>query len=222
MGLPQTPRAFVTGASAPPSSRRLRGSGSLQKKLPIRQADLAQQYPEAAIEVWSFDEHRLGLKPIIRKVWAPVGHRPIAPVDPRYEWTYLYGFVHPSTGQSEWLILPRVNSAWFNQALANFAKEVGAGPDKHILLVIDGAGWHCSQTVVVPEGIHLEVLPPYSPELQPAERLWQLTDEPLANRCFDSLDELELVLSERCRTLLTMPDDIKALTDYHWWPSCEP
>ncbi|WP_346294159.1 IS630 family transposase [Sphaerothrix gracilis] len=138
----------------------------------MRQAELAQQYPAATVEVWSFDEHRLGLKPIIRKVWAPVGQRPIAPVEPRYEWTYLYGFVHPSTGQSEWLILPRVNSAWFNQALANFAHEVGAGPHKHILLVIDGAGWHCSQTVVVPEGIHLEVLPPYSPELQPAERLW--------------------------------------------------
>ncbi|MEO0488329.1 MAG: IS630 family transposase, partial [Cyanobacteria bacterium J06659_2] len=170
-------------------------------------------------EVWSFDEHRLGLKPIIRKVWAPVGQRPIAPVEPRYEWTYLYGFVHPCTGQSEWLILPRVNSAWFNQALANFAHEVGAGPHKHILLVIDGAGWHCSQTVVVPEGIHLEVLPPYSPELQPAERLWRLTDEPLANRCFDCLDDLETILGDRCRTLLTMQDDIKALTDYHWWPS---
>lgn len=117
------------------------------------------------------------------------------------------------------MILPRVNSAWFNQALANFAQEVGAGAHKRILLVVDGAGWHCSQTVVVPEGIHLEVLPPYSPELQPAERLWRLADEPLANRCLDTLDELETILGERCRTLLTMQDDIKALTHYHWWPS---
>jgi hypothetical protein len=210
--------AIFTGASTSSSSRRPGGSGRLQKKLPIRQTELAQQYPEATIEVWSFDEHRLGLKPIIRKVWAPVGQRPIAPVEPRYEWTYLDGFVHPRTGQTEWMMLPRVNSAWFNQALANFAQEVGAGPHKQILLVVDGAGWHGSHTVVVPEGIHLEVLPPYSPELQPAERLWRLADEPLANRCFDSLDELEAILGDRCRTLLTMQDDIKALTDYHWWP----
>ena len=88
------------------------------KKLPERKATLEQQYPGAQVEVWSFDEHRLGLKPIIRKIWAPVGHRPIAEVDHRYEWTYLYGFVHPSTGDTEWLILPRVNGHWFNQALA--------------------------------------------------------------------------------------------------------
>ena len=70
----------------------------------------------------------------------------------------------------------------------------------------------------MPEGIHLEVLPPYSPELQPAERLWRLADEPLANRCFDRLEALEDVLEVRCRTLLTMQPEIKALTNYHWWP----
>ncbi len=161
----------------------------------------------------------MGLKPIIRKVWAQVGQRPIAEVEPRYEWTYLYGFVHPATGETEWFILPRVNSIWFNQALACFAEQVGAGPDLQILLVIDGAGWHRSHAVAVPEGIHLEVLPPYSPELQPAERLWRLADEPLANRCFDELDDLEDVLEERCRTLSTMQADIKALTNYHWWPA---
>lgn len=148
-----------------------------------------------------------------------MGHRPIAEIDPRYEWTYLYGFVHPATGETEWLILPRVNSDWFNQALATFAQQVGAGADKQILLVIDGAGWHKSKELVVPDGLHLEVLPAYSPELQPAERLWRLADEPLANRCFDSLDELEDVLEERCRTLLTMQADIKALTNYYWWPA---
>ena len=188
------------------------------KKLPERKATLEQQYPGAQVEVWSFDEHRLGLKPIIRKIWAPVGHRPIAEVDPRYEWTYLYGFVHPSTGDTEWLILPRVNGHWFNQALATFAEQVGAGDDKQILWVLDGAGWHRCKNLMAPEGIHLEVLPPYSPELQPAERLWRLADEPLANRCFDRLEALEDVLEVRCRTLLTMQPEIKALTNYHWWP----
>lgn len=168
--------------------------------------------------MWAFDEHRLGLKPILRKVWSLIGDRPIARVNYRYEWTYLYGFVHPGTGQTEWLILPRVNIDWFNQALQAFADQVGAGADKKILLVIDGASWHRSDQVTVPEGIHLEILTPYSPELQPAERLWSIADEPLVNRCFEQLEELEDVLEARCRTLLTMQEEIKALTNYHWWP----
>ncbi len=83
------------------------------------------------IEVWSFDEHRVGLKPIVRRVWAPIGEKPIANVNHRYEWLYLYSFVHPKTGQSEWYIIPRVNVDWFNLALESFAKTVGAGKDKN-------------------------------------------------------------------------------------------
>src|SRR6516162_2302205 len=68
--------------------------------------------------------------------------------------------------------------------LSTFAEEVGAGPNKHILLVLDRAGWHRSARLKLPEGIHLVFLPPYSPEVQPAERLWPLSNEPLANRVF--------------------------------------
>jgi len=168
--------------------------------------------------VWSFDEHRLGLKPIVRKVWAPVGERPIAQVNHRYEWTYLYGFVHPATGQTEWLILPRVNVEWFNQALQVFAQQVGAGPNKQVLLVLDGAGWHRSDKVVVPQGVHLQLLPPYSPELQPAERLWSLADDPVVNRCFEEIEQIEDVLELRCQTLSSMHSEVQALTNYHWWP----
>jgi hypothetical protein len=184
-------------------------------------AQLRVAYPTAEVEVWGFDEHRLGLKPIVRRVWAPIGERPIAAVHHRYEWLYLYGFVHPQSGRSEWLILPRVNVAWFNQALAAFAQATGAGANKHILLVIDGAGWHRSDQVVVPEGIHLVFLPPYSPELQPAERLWELVDEPLVNRSFSALDELEAVLVQRCQTMMQMHDDIRARTNFYWWNALE-
>ena len=171
------------------------------------------------MELWSFDEHRLGLKPVVGKVWSPLGQRPEAVVNPRYEWMYVYGYVHPHSGETEWHLLPRVNIAWFEASLVEFAKAVGAGPHKQILLVLDGAGWHRSQRLRVPEGIHLEFLPPYSPELQPAERLWPLVDEPLVNRAFDSLDALEQVLAERCEHLSSqMCDFIQGLTDFHWWP----
>lgn len=188
------------------------------KKLPEQEAALAQAHPQSTIEVWAFDEHRLGLKPILRKVWAKRGERVIAPIEPHYQWTYLYGFVQPKTGQTVWLILPYVNVTCFNQALALFAQQVGAGSDKQILLVIDGAGWHRSGDLVIPEGIHLEFLPAYSPELQPAERLWQMADEPLVNQAFDSLDALEDKLERRCRMLMAMKSEIKAITHFHWWP----
>jgi hypothetical protein len=75
----------------------------------------------------------------------------------RYEWLYLYSFVHPKTGETEWFIIPRVNIDWFNLVLESFAKAIGAGKNKIILLVIDRAGWHMSEKVVVPEGIALRI-----------------------------------------------------------------
>lgn len=184
--------------------------------------ELQASFPSSQIEVWSFDEHRVGLKPIIRKVWAPIGERPSAIVYHRYEWVYLYGFVHPQTGETEWFIIPRVNIEWFNLVLEQFAKATGAGENKMILLVVDRAGWHMSDKVVIPEGIFLEPLPPYSLELQPAERLWYLVDEPLVNKSFDKIEDLEEVLAERCQILsLTMTDQIKNITNSHWLQETE-
>ena len=103
-------------------------------------------------------------------------------------------------------------------ALREFAKEVGAGEDKRILLVVDKAGWHTGGEVEVPEGIHLEFLPSGSPELMPAERLWPLTNEAVANRLFEGIEEIEEALVERCVELLDQTETIKGLTNYHWWP----
>ena len=161
---------------------------------------------------------RLGLKPVVRRVWAPRGRRPVARVKRRYEWLYLYGFVRPSTGELHWLILPSVNVEVFSLALSHFACEVGAGKDKRVLLVLDQAGWHPGKEVEVPEGIELEFLRAHSPELQPAERLWPLANEAVANRPFESLDELEGSLVERCVALIGEPGLIRSHTNYHWWP----
>jgi transposase len=164
------------------------------------------------------DEHRVGLKPILRRVWAPKGTRPIAVVHPQYEWFYVYAFLHPPSGEVHWLLLPRVDADTFTVALAEFARLVGAGPEHRILLVLDGAGWHASGTVEVPEGIELVFLPAASPELQPAERLWPLTNEAIANRTFESLDELDQVVGDRCVILSATPELIRSYTLYHWWP----
>jgi transposase len=200
-------------------SRATRPSKQLLKKLPEEVNKLHQAYPEARIELWSQDEHRIGLKPILRRVWARKGTRVRAVVRPRYQWMYLYGFVQPESGATSWLLMPTVNTDVFSLVLAAFAKEQGVGSDKHIALVLDQAGWHKSAGLQVPEGLHLLFLPSHSPELQPAERLWPLSNEPLANRVFNSLDELQDVQAERCRWLQAHPDIICRRSSFHWWPA---
>jgi transposase len=139
-------------------------------------------------------------------------------VQQRYQWLYVCGFVRPSTGQTEWWLLPTVTAAAFAQVLAAFARDVGAGPRRRIALVLDGAGWHTGAAVPVPDGVHLIALPPYAPELQPAEHLWPLTNAPLANVRFPDLPTLEEVQAQRCLALQQQPDLIRQHTLFHWWP----
>lgn len=180
--------------------------------------EASEQGGGVEVEVWAQDEARLGLKPILRRVWTLPGARPLAVCWHRYEWLYLYAFVHPSSGRTEWFILPTVSSELMSLALAEFARAVGAGPSKKIVLVVDGAGWHEANDLVVPEGIELVVLPAYTPELQPAERLWPLVNEQIANAAIQTLDELEERLVTRCRQLIEQRDLICGLTNFHWWP----
>ena len=132
---------------------------------------------------------------------------------------YVYGFVHPQSGRTVWLLLPWVNIPVMTLALQHFARSVGAGPNKQIALVLDRAGWHSRPQLVLPEGLHLIFLPPYSPELQPSERLWPLSNEGIANRHFHTLDEWEEAQVHRCQTLLSHPESIRAVTSFHWCPS---
>jgi DDE superfamily endonuclease len=186
----------------------------------MRVARLKEVYPTAKVELWCEDEHRLGLKPIIRKVWSPIGQRPLAKVHQRYEWTYLYAFARPKTGEVHWLILPTVSAEVFSIALENFAREVGVGKTKRIMLVLDRAGWHTAKKKLrVPEGIHLEFLPSHSPQLQPSERLWPLSNEGVANHHFEEIEELEEALAERCVVLGDQPEIICSYIRYHWWPN---
>lgn len=189
-----------------------------KKKLASYLQEIQTQYPEATVELWAMDEHRLGLKPVIRDIWVSEWEPPVAKVNWRFKWLWLYGFVHPESGDTYWWILPRVNIQLFNRVLSDFAQYYQVGPQKRIILAIDRAGWHESKKVKVPEGLHLVFLPSHSPELQPAERLWPLTNEGVANRCFETLEHLELVLYQRLKALIPQLDLIRGLTCFHWWP----
>ena len=191
---------------------------ALEERVEALRAEVEKQGGEVTVEVWAQDEARLGLKPILRRVWTLPGARPLAVCWHRYEWLYVYAFVHPSSGRTEWFILPTVSAEVMSLALSEFARAVGAGPSTRIVLVVDGAGWHEANDLVIPDGIELVFLPAYTPELQPAERLWPLLYEQIANAAIQTLDELEERLVARCRQLIEQCDLISGLTNFHWWP----
>ena len=123
----------------------------------------------------------------------------------------------PATGESFWYLATGVDKKLFEATLALFAREAGAGRDRIIILVLDGAGWHTTP-LAVSDGIRLVYLPPYTPELQPAETLWTHIDEPIVNRHFGHLAEIQDRIEQRCRDLEAQPHILRANTFFRWWP----
>src|SRR3954467_2927417 len=193
-------------------------AGGVQKKLATVLAEEAERHPGKIVEVFATDEHRIGLKPILRRVWAPKSERPRAPGPHRFEWLYVIAFVQPTSGEVFWYLANGVSKPSFEALLALFAREAGAGRDRIIILVLDSAGWHTEPGLAVPEGVRLVHLPPYSPELQPAECLWPVLDEPLANKHFATIRDLDRAVAERCVTFAAAPHLYGERVDSHWWP----
>ncbi len=146
--------------------------------------------------------------------WPATGSARPAPL----AWRYVVGFVHPGSGRTIFHLATSVNLELFAVELAAFAQAVGAGPTNQIVLVLDRAGWHASLKLRVPEHMHLLFLPAFSPELQPAEHLWPLTNSVLINRHFATIEDLEEVQLARCAALQRRPDLIRSTTLFHWWP----
>ena len=188
------------------------------KKLQTAAAEERRKHPGATVEIWAMDEHRIGLKPITRGVWAPIGERPIALGHHRFEWLYVTGFVEPTSGRTVWNVSNAVCKEMFELILADFAEAVGAGARKRIVLQLDNAGWHGPKNLAAPDGIRLVFQPAHSPELQPAEHLWPFVDEPLANRCFATIASLDQAVGDRCVALAQRQDMIRNSTLFHWWP----
>lgn len=135
------------------------------------------------------DEARFGQQGTTTRVWAPTGSRPTAVKQTRYEWLYLYAAVEPATGASVALQAPHVNTDTMNVFLTMLGEELD--PSDQAVLIMDQAGWHKAKKLVVPDSITILYLPPYSPELNPVERLWAyLRARYLSNRAYDDYQHL--------------------------------
>lgn len=113
-----------------------------KKKLHQQVERIQAECPDAVVEIWCEDEHRVGLQPLTRRVWVEEGEQPIAGVNWKREWLWLYAFVQPQTGETYWWLLPYVNTRLFRRVLFDLAEHFGLGKDKHVILPLDQAGWH--------------------------------------------------------------------------------
>jgi len=122
-------------------------------------------------------------------VWADCGSRPSAVKQTEYDWIYLFAAVNPLTGASSAMLAPTVNTDYMNAHLEFISRQAEA--NQHIILVLDQAGWHVAKGLKIPPNITLLHLPPYSPELNPVERVWaSLKSHYLSNRIFRDYDDL--------------------------------
>lgn len=146
-------------------------------------------------------------------VWAPRGSRPRAVKQTEYDWIYLYGAVNPCTGDSVALLAPTVNTFVMNQHLRMISEHVG--PDVQVVLVLDQAGWHTAKALRVPDNITLRPLPPYSPELNPIERLWAwLKSHQLSNRIYADYNDLLDAGTVAWNTLT--PERLRSICQADW------
>jgi transposase len=130
----------------------------------------------------------------------------------------MYAAAHPSTGEAFWLSLPRLDTDMVQMFLDEFAKEY-APEGKRLILCWDGAPAHRAKGLRVPERIRLVALPAYTPELNPAEQLWPLVKEGVANDSFKDLAALERRVCGRVRSICEDQELIASRLNYHWWPS---
>lgn len=162
------------------------------------------------------DEHRIGLKPILRRMWGRRGERLVAKILPGYEWLYIYAFACPETGESRFWICSHLTKEMYSDVICHFRKSIDQ--EIHVILVEDGSSTHSQESDEETPGLQIVKLPPYSPELQPAERLWQLTDAQIANQCLTSIQQVKKLLLNQCGWLESQHDLIRRYTLFHWWP----
>lgn len=148
---------------------------------------------QPSVRLFCQDESRFGILPVVHRRITACGVKPIAPVDYQYEWFYLYGAVEPRTGERLFLELPRLTGECFQIFIDEFAL---AFPNSLNVMVLDNGRFHHAKSLVIPDNVVLIFLPPYSPELNPIERLWQDIKQKLFTQTYQTVDQMQQQLSE--------------------------
>lgn len=160
------------------------------------------------------DEGRFGRITDCRRCWSPPQWRPQVPLQLVREYTYAFVAVSPHDGQMDSLILPEVNA----KTMSIFLSEVSSRhQDESIVMFMDQAGWHRARKLAIPLNITLLWLPPYSPQCNPVEHIWdEIREKWFPNRVFKTLNAVEDILVAALQTLEDDHAKVHSLTGFHW------
>ena len=160
---------------------------------------------------------RFGTRTNLGKRWTAKGVRPIGTMNIGYEYGYLYAAVNPASGELFGLILPSMtveSMKVFVEEFRRWLKSNGTA-ETETRLILDGAGAHRSERISYGK-LDKQLLPPYSPELNPVERFFQELRRELKNKVYESYEEVEKAVEEIFKRYLRKPDAVKKLTNFHW------
>jgi transposase len=189
-----------------------RASAAFRAQLESRLEKLALP-KDKPVKIWVADESRFGLHTQSRRCWALRGQRVVLPQQQRYEWEYVYGALEVLEGDAQFRFMPSVNLGFSRDFLSQIAASDSQA--EHVV-IWDQAGFHPrAGDAGLPERIHLLPLPPYSPELNPIEGLWDQVQDLTCNQCPASLDALEETLTSALRPFWESP--VKVLSLIHHW-----
>lgn len=164
------------------------------------------------------DEGRFGRINEPYSCWAPEGFRPTTRCQIVREYTHAYAAVCPHDGTLDSLILPDADGVSMSIFLAEVA---GRHANETIVMVMDGAGWHTSVDLAIPGNMRILFLPPYSPELNPVEHIWdEMREKWFANTVFKDMAGVENTLIESLRRLENNAALVKSLCGFNWIVKC--
>jgi transposase len=170
---------------------------------------------ERPIEIWFADEARVGQKGQLTRQWAKKGSRPRQPKDQRHKAAYLFAAACPETHGAAALVLPKANTDAMTLHLAEISTQVT--PGAHAVVILDQAGWHVAHDLDLPDNISLLFLPPYSPELNPIENLFQFIKHNFLNaRVYDTYEDIVDACCWAWSSLLNIKGQLQSITTRAW------
>ena len=167
------------------------------------------------VKLFFEDEARFGRINIVSRCWVPKATRAKVTQQMIREYTYAYTTVCPETGENYSIISPVNNTDAMNKFLADFSIAYN---HYRVIMCLDGAGWHTSKELELPENVRLLKLPPYAPELNPTEHIWDYIREQkhFNNYTFETIDKVEENLSKTLKELNTEHETLISLCNFSW------
>jgi hypothetical protein len=188
----------------------------LEKKLPETLAAMLTQEAVQGrpVRLMFQDEARFGRMARPKRCWAPAPLRPTMRNGYEREFVYVYGCVSPCQGELDWRICREMNTPRMSEFLGQVSH---AHAGEFIVLVLDGASSHKAKELVVPENMRLLPLPPYAPELNPQEHVWdEVREKEFPNRVFERLEAVVQQLEEGLPRLAADHNRLRSLTAWPW------